>query len=75
MRWRLFMFKKYQDDKANQYIREKIHQARQDAGKTQEDLAFVLHKNRVAISDLERGRVAVNASGFSPNSSLLRKTN
>ncbi len=56
------MFKKYQDDKANQYIREKIRQARQEANETQEDLAFILQKNRVAISDLERGRVAVNGS-------------
>ena len=29
---------------------------------TQEDLAKVLQKNRVAVSDLERGRVSVNAS-------------
>jgi transcriptional regulator with XRE-family HTH domain len=59
------MFRKTQDDKANKYIREKIRQARQDAGETQEDLARILEKNRVAISDLERGRVAVNASDLS----------
>lgn len=56
------MFGKYQDDKPNQYIRERIRLARQQARETQDDLAFVLQKNRVAISDLERGRVAVNAS-------------
>jgi transcriptional regulator with XRE-family HTH domain len=59
------VFKRTQDDKANKYIREKIRQARQDAGETQEDLARILKKNRVAISDLERGRVAVNASDLS----------
>jgi transcriptional regulator with XRE-family HTH domain len=59
------MFRKTQDDKANKYIREKIRQARQDADETQEDLARILEKNRVAISDLERGRVAVNASDLS----------
>ncbi len=37
-------------------------QARLDAGETQEDLAKKMEKTRVAISDLERGRVSVNAS-------------
>jgi transcriptional regulator with XRE-family HTH domain len=56
------MLGKYQDDKVNQYIREKIRLARQEAKETQDELAAILQKNRVAISDLERGRVAVNAS-------------
>lgn len=56
------MFKKNEDDKANQYIREKVKQARLEANETQDDLAKVLEKNRVAISDLERGRVAASAA-------------
>ncbi len=56
------MFRKNEDDKANQYIREKVKQARLEANETQDDLAQVLEKNRVAISDLERGRVAASAA-------------
>ena len=59
------MFNKKKDDQANQYIRKKIREARNEAGDTQADLAKVLEKTRVAISDLERGRVAVNASDLS----------
>lgn len=56
------MFKSRKNDKLNTYIRERIKQARLDAGQTQEDLAKKMEKTRVAISDLERGRVSVNAS-------------
>lgn len=59
------MINKKKDDQANQYIRKKIREARNEAGDTQADLAKVLEKTRVAISDLERGRVAVNASDLS----------
>jgi transcriptional regulator with XRE-family HTH domain len=59
------LFHKKKDDQANQYIRKKIREARNEAGDTQADLAKVLEKTRVAISDLERGRVAVNASDLS----------
>jgi transcriptional regulator with XRE-family HTH domain len=59
------LFSNKKDDKANQYIRQKIREARKEAGDTQADLAKVLEKTRVAISDLERGRVAVNASDLS----------
>ncbi len=51
-----------QENKVNRYIREKIKAAREEAGESQEDLARVLYKGRVAISDLERGRVNVDAS-------------
>jgi DNA-binding XRE family transcriptional regulator len=47
------------EDEINEYIRESIRQAREEAHKTQEDLAKVLEKTRVAISDMERGRVDV----------------
>jgi transcriptional regulator with XRE-family HTH domain len=56
------MFMSRKDDKLNKYIRERIKLARTDAKETQEDLAKRLEKTRVAISDLERGRVSVNAS-------------
>jgi len=56
------MFKSPRDDKLNKYIRERIKQARLDACETQEDLARKMEKTRVAISDLERGRVSVNSS-------------
>lgn len=56
------MFKSRKDDKLNKYIRERIRQARLEANETQEDLSKRLEKTRVAISDLERGRVSVNAS-------------
>lgn len=59
------MFNKKKDDQANQYIRHRIREARNEAGDTQADLAKVLEKTRVAVSDLERGRVAVNASDLS----------
>jgi len=50
------------NDTVNKLIREKIRQARLNAKESQEDLAGVLNKSRVTISDMERGRVAINAS-------------
>lgn len=56
------MFKSGKDDKANKYLRERIKQARLEAKETQEDLARRLQKTRVAVSDLERGRVSASAA-------------
>ena len=56
------MFKSRRSDKLNTYIRERIKQARLEASETQKDLARKMEKTREAISDLERGRVSVNAS-------------
>ena len=56
------MFKNIRDDKLNKYIRERIKEARLEAGDTQEDLGKKMERTRVAISDLERGRVSVNSS-------------
>ena len=50
------------DNAANQYIREKIRLARNDAQESQEDLAKALQKSRVSISDIERGRVEISAA-------------
>jgi len=54
--------KKYPEIDINHYIRGRIKQARTEANETQEDLAKVLEKSRVAVSDIERGRVEVGAS-------------
>jgi len=56
------MFKSVKNDKANTFIRERIKQAREESGETQEILATALQKTRVAVSDLERGRVSVSAA-------------
>jgi len=55
--------KKNEDDRANQYIREKVKEARLEANETQADLARVLERTREAVSDIERGRVAVKRFG------------
>lgn len=52
----------YQEDKINQYIQQRIREARNEVNETQDDLAEALGKNRVTISDMERGRIAINAS-------------
>lgn len=45
----------------SKYIRDHIKKARIDAHDSQQDLALSIGKSRVTISDMERGRVAVNA--------------
>ncbi len=60
--WGPLMFKSRKSDKLNIYIRERIKQARLETGESQEVLAKIMEKTRAAISDLERGRVSVNAS-------------
>lgn len=50
------------DDAGNRYIRDKFRQARIEANESQGDLAKALNKSRVTISDMERGRVEINAS-------------
>ena len=57
--------KRYPETDINHYIRGRIKQARTEANETQEDLAKVLEKFRVAVSDIERGRVVVGASDLS----------
>ena len=56
------MFRKTKDDRVNMYLREKVKQAGIEASESQEDMAFILQKSRVAVSDLERSRVSVSAS-------------
>jgi transcriptional regulator with XRE-family HTH domain len=51
-----------QADRISHYLRKRIKEARKQEGMTQEELAGHLHKNRVGVCDLERGRVHVSAS-------------
>jgi transcriptional regulator with XRE-family HTH domain len=53
--------KRQADNPYDQYIRERIRLARTEAGDSQDDLAKVFQKSRVAISDIERGRVTISA--------------
>lgn len=54
---------KNQDDNAiNRHIRKRILEARTNANENQNDLAKKLNKSRVAISDMERGKTAINAA-------------
>ena len=61
------------EDKIDRYIRERIRQARTDANKTQDELAKAVYKNRVTISDIERGRVQVSASDLAFIAAELEK--
>ena len=53
------------DEQSKIYIRERIKQARMAANESQADLAKILGKSRVTISDMERGRVDISASDLS----------
>jgi transcriptional regulator with XRE-family HTH domain len=55
------MAKKEEEHPVNRYMRERIRQLRLAAHESQGDLANELKKSRVAISDIERGRVTVSA--------------
>jgi len=44
------------------YIRTQIKRARVEANDSQADLAMSMGKSRVTISDMERGRVIINAN-------------
>lgn len=67
------MFRKNEDDKANQYIRTRLKEARLEANKTQDELADLLEKSRVTVSDMERGRVAVSAADLALIAAALGK--
>jgi transcriptional regulator with XRE-family HTH domain len=53
--------KRHKDNPYDEYIRERIRLARTEAGDSQNDLAKAYQKSRVAISDIERCRVAISA--------------
>ncbi|TAH52959.1 MAG: helix-turn-helix domain-containing protein [Chloroflexota bacterium] len=56
------LFKSKPEDKWNTYISKRIKEAREERSMSQEDLAKAIYKNRVTISDYERGRTEVSAS-------------
>lgn len=69
----LFGPKADKEDKFNYYIRNRIREAREGTGLTQEQLANKIHRSRVAVSDLERGRTRINASDLILIASALEK--
>lgn len=69
----MILRKQYPEDPINKYIRLRIKQSRTESNETQKDLSKILRKTRVAISDLERGRVAVNASDLTQIAAHYRK--
>lgn len=56
------MSPRHTESNLDQYIRQRVREARNEVNETQDDLAEALNKNRVTISDMERGRIAINAS-------------
>jgi len=53
--------RKTQEDKFNRFLRQKIREAREQKGMTQEELASQIRKSRVFVSDIERGRTRITA--------------
>ena len=56
----------------NNIIVKRIRDVRKERGLTQQDLANILDKTAAAISDLERGKVQVNASDLYKIATLLK---
>lgn len=56
------MPKSQEDNAINRYIRKRILEARKNANENQSILAKKLKTTHVSISDMERGRTAINAS-------------
>lgn len=67
------LFKTKHEDKWNRFISERIRQAREEINMSQEELAKAIHKNRVTISDYERGRTEVSASDLQFIANALQK--
>lgn len=60
-------------DEWNSFIAEKIKKAREESGISQEELAKAIQRNRVTISDYERGRSPVGASDLMGIAQTLQK--
>lgn len=56
------MKKMAEDNAINRYIRERIKLARKNASESQSDLAKILKTTHATVSDMERGRTAINAA-------------
>ena len=57
----------------NEKIAKRIREARKERGLTQQDLANQLGRTAAAISDLERGKVQVNATDLYQISQFLNR--
>lgn len=57
----MVLWRKKEENKYNRFIRTKVKEAREERGISQEELGKAIHKSRVAISDMERGRTEINA--------------
>jgi len=68
-----YVSKKTPGDKVNRLIRERIRDARTERGMSEEDLVRHLFKSRVAVSDMERGRVEVGAADLVFIANVLEK--
>ena len=55
------------------YIRDRLKQAREDAGLSQYDLAKKYHSAQGTISGIERGRVQVTAVGLARLATIMRR--
>jgi len=60
-------------EQINNYIREHIRMAREEANMTQEQLGAVIGKTNVNISDIERGRLGISASDLAVLSIAMKK--
>lgn len=56
------MKKEQEDNAINRFIRQRIIEARKEKKETQSELAKKLKTSQVTVSDMERGRTAINAS-------------
>ena len=56
------MTKSQEDNAINRYIRKRIIEARKNAKENQGELAKKLNKSQVTVSDMENGKIAINAA-------------
>jgi transcriptional regulator with XRE-family HTH domain len=61
------------ENKYTRFMRERIKQAREERGYTQEFLGKLISRSRVAISDVERGRTEITAFDLLNFAYALRK--
>lgn len=57
----------------NDHIREKLKQAREEANLSQRELAEIMNSAQGTISDLERGRIRINAAELARYAQALNK--
>ena len=61
------------NDKISAYIRKQLRIAREEAGLSQQDIANQLGKTRSNVSDIERGRLNINAHELAIIANYLNK--